>query len=91
MRVLVVEPEAEAEIAAALEWYEELQPGLAGAGSIVVEDVAGAGASLGGDVVGVEELAVAEGEAAAADAAVEAVAEALEHGDARVEHRPPAA
>lgn len=31
MRVLVVEPEAEVEIAAALEWYEEQQPGLGAA------------------------------------------------------------
>src|SRR5690606_15800382 len=49
-----------------------------------------AGAALGGAVVGVEHAADVEREAAAADAGVEVVAEALEERDALVEERAPA-
>ena len=52
---------------------------------VVVEDVTGSRAALPGFVVGVHELTEAQREAAAADAAGESVAEALEHGDLGVE------
>src|SRR5262245_18806463 len=55
------------------------------ASGLVLEHVAGAGAALPGLVVGVEQLARAQGEATAANAPVEAVAEPLEHRDLRVE------
>ena len=57
--------------------------------SILVEDVARAGAARGHDVVGVEEPAVPERQAAAADAPVEPVAEPLEHADLVVQPGPP--
>src|SRR5207237_1332800 len=49
------------------------------------EDVPGTGAALGRPVVGVEQAAELEREAAAPDAAVEPVAEPLEHRDLMVE------
>jgi hypothetical protein len=47
-------------------------------------EVVGAGAECGGFVVGVEEAAAVDGEAAAADAGCEPVAEGLQGGDAVV-------
>ena len=57
----------------------------------VVEDEAGARTPFAGGVARVEDVAGPQRQAAAADAAVEPVAKALEHGDLRVEAGPPRA
>ena len=62
--------------------------GASGGGG-VAEEVAGAGAASGGDVVGVVQRARVEAEAAAADAPVELLLHRFEQGDALVENRLP--
>lgn len=57
--------------------------------AFVAEQVAGAGAEAGGDVVGVPQAARCERQAPAADAPVELVAESDEQRDLFVEPRPP--
>src|SRR5208283_4922049 len=57
--------------------------------SIAVENVAGTGAPFRGQVVGVEQLANPQREAATADAPTEAVPESFEHGYPGVDTRTP--
>src|SRR5947209_13615870 len=58
---------------------------------VLVEEPAGAGALLGGDVVRVAQVADPQGQAAAADAGIELVPHPFELGDAAVEERAPGA
>ena len=59
-------------------------------GALVTQDVAGAGAELGGDVVGVPDRARLERQAPAADAAVEVLTQPLQRRDLLVETWAPA-
>src|SRR6266498_32427 len=59
--------------------------------SAVAPEVVGAGAECGGFVVGVEESAAVDREAAAADTGGEAVAEGLQSGDAAIDVGAPVA
>ena len=59
-------------------------------GAFVAEDVAGSGAEFGRDVVGVPDRARLERQAAAADAAVEVLAEPLQRRDLLVQTWAPA-